>query len=50
MICTYALAVETAHGIKPLPFGPLTLAQAEFWRDRMAAFNKPLYVINLNAI
>lgn len=46
---TYALAVETDHTLKVLPFGPLTLAKAEEWRDRMAKLGKELLVINLKA-
>lgn len=50
MIRTYALAIDTAHGIKPLPYGPLTLAQAESWQNRLAAYGKTVLVINVNAI
>lgn len=46
---TYALAIETEFDLKTLPFGPLTLAKAEEWRDRMAKLGKTLLVINLKA-
>jgi hypothetical protein len=50
MIRTYALAVETDHGIRVLPFGPFTLARAESLRDSMAQAGKPVLVINVNAL
>lgn len=50
MIRTYALAIETDNGIKPLPYGPLTLVQAESWQNRLAAYGKTVLVVNVNAI
>jgi hypothetical protein len=50
MIRTYALAVETDHGIRVRPFGPFTLAKAESLRDSMAQAGKPVLVVNINAI
>ena len=50
MIRSYALAIETETALKVLPYGPLTLAQAEGWRDNMAQFGKTLLVVNINAI
>jgi len=49
MMNSYALAIETEQALKVLPFGPLTLAKAEEWRDRMAKLGKELLVINLKA-
>ena len=50
MIKTYKLAIESERGLKALPFGPFTLAQAEFWRDAMAQAGKPVHVINIHAV
>jgi len=50
MIRTYALAVETDHGIRVLPYGPFSRAYAESLRDSMAQAGKPCLVINVNAI
>ena len=50
MIRTYALAIETDHGIRVLPYGPFTLAKAESLRADMAQAGKPVLVININAI
>ena len=49
MIATYTLATETANGMKPLRIAPMTLAQAEHWRDVLAQAGKHVFVINLNA-
>jgi hypothetical protein len=50
MIKTYAIAVESEHGIRVLPFGPFTLAKAESLRADMAQAGKPCLVINVNSI
>lgn len=50
MIKTYAIAVESEHGIRVLPFGPFTLARAECLRADMAQAGKHVLVININAI
>lgn len=49
MIKTYALAVQRPVGFKALRFPPMTLAQAEYWRDVLAQAGKHVFVINLNA-
>lgn len=46
----YVLAIQTETGLKALPFGPFTLAQAEHWRDEMAQAGKPVFVVNINSI
>jgi hypothetical protein len=50
MIRTYALAIETDHGIRVLPYGPFTLAKAESLRADMALAGKAVLVLNINSI
>jgi hypothetical protein len=50
MIRTYALAIETDHGIRVLPYGPFTLSKAESLRADMAQAGKPVLVLNINSI
>ena len=47
MIKTYALAIQRPVGFKALRFPPMTLAQAEYWRDELAKAGKHVFVINL---
>jgi len=45
---SYKLAIETQHAIRT--FGPpMTLQQAESYRDTMRGLGKPCLVINVNA-
>lgn len=49
MMKTYVLAIETEHNLKALPFGPLTLAKAEEWRDKLADMGKAVFVVNFKS-
>ena len=46
----YILATETESGLKALPFGPFTLAQAEYWQAEMAKAGKPVLIVNSKSI
>ena len=48
-IATYGLAIEKSHTIQALPLAPMTLAQAESARDKLALWGKVVHVINLQA-
>jgi len=48
-IAIYGLAIEKPHAITPLALAPMTLAQAESARDRLASWGKTVHVINLQA-
>ena len=45
----YGLATEKPHAIQALPLAPMTLAQAESARDKLAFWGKTVLVINLQA-
>lgn len=45
----YGLAIEKPHTMTPLPLAPMTLAQAEAARDKLAFWGKTVLVINLQA-
>jgi hypothetical protein len=45
----YGLAIEKPHAIQALPLAPMTLAQAEAARDKLAFWGKTVLVINLQA-
>jgi len=45
----YGLAIEKPHTITPLALAPMTLAQAESARDKLAFWGKTVHVINLQA-
>lgn len=48
-IKVYGLAIKKAHAITPLALAPMTLAQAESARDKLAFWGKTVLVINLQA-
>jgi len=48
-IAIYGLAIEKAHSIQALSLAPMTLAQAESARDKLASLGKAVHVINLQA-
>lgn len=48
-IAIYGLAIEKAYSIQALPLAPMTLAQAESARDKLAFWGKTVLVINLQA-
>jgi len=45
----YGLAIEKAHSIQALALAPMTLAQAESARDKLAFWGKTVLVINLKS-
>lgn len=45
----YGLAIEKAHSIQALALAPMTLAQAESARNKLAFWGKTVLVINLQA-
>jgi hypothetical protein len=45
----YGLAIEKSHAITPLALAPMTLAQAESARDKLAFWGKTIHVINLQS-
>jgi len=48
-IAIYGLAIEKPHSIQALALAPMTLAQAEHARDKLAFWGKTVLVINLQA-
>ena len=48
-IKSYGLAIQKPHTIQALPLAPMTLAQAESARDKLAFWGKTVLVINLQA-
>lgn len=48
-IAIYGLAIEKPHAIQALALDPMTLAQAESARDKLAFWGKTVLVINLKA-
>ena len=52
-IAIYGLAIEKPHAIgltlQALPLAPMTLAQAESARDKLAFWGKTVHVINLQS-
>jgi len=48
-IAIYGLAIEKPYAITPLALAPMTLAQAESARDKLAFWGKAVHVINLKS-
>jgi hypothetical protein len=48
-IAIYGLAIEKPHAIQALPLAPMTLAQAESAREKLAFWGKTVLVINLKS-